>query len=586
MPLDNHEEKQEELDLNQSLIVYIRRGNLRRVQDTLKKGANANVVYEDGWTALTYAVNYTLNIALISTLIEYNADINAKNREGKTALMYAAMNGSVNIARLLIKNRADVNVVDTEGCTPLIYSAIRGNNQLTMMQLLRENEADVNRANHEGRTPLMYVAERPDHLNNKLAAQFLIDNGAIIDTADNNGDTALIIAARNDNQAIADILIKGGTIEAANNQGETPLISAAMAGNAEMIELLLEKGANVNAVNEVNNTALFYLIRQLITITNDQFRDESKIPNLLKAAVQMIEHDSNINEEIAAILAEFLVKNHLTMSENIISLLVTLPEDQILKTILKSTLTKLDTLINHTLKRISEEYFFVLLTYFIEERKQEEKEAEKLAIQVLTQSFTDISEEGEMIILNDMQANDRLRNQLTQFYYPLVRTLPKKGLRDAIHKIASFLPVEDNEVSSEAEFLLLSAIERKQHESAGELQKSPIELLNLYKLLNRVQQNRQEREAERIMALKVNADEAIAEIDVTSQSAGEEVKYSFKYYGEAEGESLQSEETIQEKIFTDKITILRENEEKNPSSGPIIVRGAEQLALQALFRAA
>ncbi|MCJ7665283.1 MAG: ankyrin repeat domain-containing protein, partial [Actinobacteria bacterium] len=63
------------------------------------------------------------NLEDVKRLLKQSADVNVKNIDGWTALMYAAYNGQTEIAEMLIYNGADVNVKNNDGWTALMYAA-------------------------------------------------------------------------------------------------------------------------------------------------------------------------------------------------------------------------------------------------------------------------------------------------------------------------------------------------------------------------------------------------------------------------------------------------------------------------------
>lgn len=63
-------------------------------------------------------------IKIINFLIESGIDINAQNKEGCTALMYACTCESYYILKILLENNADINIKDKKGKTALNYSNI------------------------------------------------------------------------------------------------------------------------------------------------------------------------------------------------------------------------------------------------------------------------------------------------------------------------------------------------------------------------------------------------------------------------------------------------------------------------------
>jgi hypothetical protein len=78
-------------------------------------------------------------------LLEYEANVNARNAADVTALMVAALNGHAETVALLLENDAEVDAVDTGGDFALGYAA--GNGHGDVARLLLEHGADVNRKN-------------------------------------------------------------------------------------------------------------------------------------------------------------------------------------------------------------------------------------------------------------------------------------------------------------------------------------------------------------------------------------------------------------------------------------------------------
>lgn len=95
----------------------------------------------------------------VENLIAQGVDVNAQNRLGATALMYAIYySGSVDVARILVENGADVNTKDVYGLTALMHAAYSGKEDLVV--LLMENGADVHLKDNEGKMAVNYAAER------------------------------------------------------------------------------------------------------------------------------------------------------------------------------------------------------------------------------------------------------------------------------------------------------------------------------------------------------------------------------------------------------------------------------------------
>ncbi len=96
---------------------------------------------------------------VVSLLLEKGADINARDRTGKTALMWVISPGRAHVdmhmMKLLIERGADLNAKDNEGVTALMRSVSRC--KLEVMKLLLDRGADVNAKTNGGDTALMWA---------------------------------------------------------------------------------------------------------------------------------------------------------------------------------------------------------------------------------------------------------------------------------------------------------------------------------------------------------------------------------------------------------------------------------------------
>jgi ankyrin repeat protein len=79
----------------------------------------------------------------IKQLLKNGVDVNARDENGATMLLWAAYNGSLEEVTFLLKNGADANMQDGLGCTPLYYAA-KYNENVKVIQCLLDFGADPN----------------------------------------------------------------------------------------------------------------------------------------------------------------------------------------------------------------------------------------------------------------------------------------------------------------------------------------------------------------------------------------------------------------------------------------------------------
>jgi len=160
-------------------------GNLAKTRLLLDR--NPRLVFgknKQGFTALHYAA-FNGYMETAKLLLAKNADVNAKTGKGDTALHYAAAYGYGDIAHLLISNKADVNVRDGIGETPLYDAATHG--RIEEVRILLAAKGDVNLGTFRGYTPLSGAASR----GREDIVRLLVDTGANVNAADFDGGTPL-----------------------------------------------------------------------------------------------------------------------------------------------------------------------------------------------------------------------------------------------------------------------------------------------------------------------------------------------------------------------------------------------------------
>ena len=116
-------------------------------------------------------------------------------------------------------------------------------------------EGDHKEASYSEQDLLRAVAS-----GNKGKAELVLRAGISANAKDEQGQSALTVAAALPNTDIAELLMAhGADVNARSQDGATPLMAAMMTGHTETAKLLLRKGADVNASAPVGSPALQHM---------------------------------------------------------------------------------------------------------------------------------------------------------------------------------------------------------------------------------------------------------------------------------------------------------------------------------------
>ena len=162
-------------------------------------------------------------------------DPGARDKNGWTALHFAAAQGLLDKMELLLGAGAPINAGDRDGYTPLIV-AIGHRQQDAARRLIRAG-ANVGRRTSEGYKGIHYAAL----LNQPEVLRALIGAGASIESKAKNNQTPLLAAAAGGSVHAVRVLLERGANPYAERRRGGVLAAAAMSGHRAVVELLLAK---------------------------------------------------------------------------------------------------------------------------------------------------------------------------------------------------------------------------------------------------------------------------------------------------------------------------------------------------------
>jgi ankyrin repeat protein len=207
-------------------------------------------------------------------------DVNQRGADGTSALHWAVYHQDLVLVKALISAGAKAATKNDYGASPLSEAAVVGNTEI--MQRLLAAGADVESANADGQTALMIVART----NLVDAARLLIKHGAQVNAREKwRNQTPLMWAAAEGQPLMVRLLIEHHAeldarsdshewdrqvtseprMQARPSGGLTPLLYAARKGCLDCVKYLLDAGANKNLPDPDDITPM------LMAVTNFNF---------------------------------------------------------------------------------------------------------------------------------------------------------------------------------------------------------------------------------------------------------------------------------------------------------------------------
>ncbi len=325
--LDSGADPNESLEGGETvLMIAARTGNLEAVKELLGEGADPNAQERREQTALMWAAAEG-HTPVVEALIDAGADVQATLGSGFTPMFFAVREGHTDVALMLLEAGVDVNealrLQRNRGTSPLLMAVRNGHFELAVA--LIEAGADPN-DQLSGFAPLhtMSWVRKPDASDlgnpapigsgNLTSLEFVraivalgadvnlrLDEGAprqpnSATRLGSGGATPFLLAADRADAALMALLLElGADPFMANLRGTTPLMAAAGLGTTapeeeagtelevlEVTRLMLELGADVNTVNDEDDTAMHGAAYGMFPTVVELLADNGADPHIWK----------------------------------------------------------------------------------------------------------------------------------------------------------------------------------------------------------------------------------------------------------------------------------------------------------------
>ena len=223
-------------EANKPLFDAIYNNNIGAIIKAISKGANINSRNEEGFTPLLYAINYD-RLEAIEALLSYSNvidiemplnnysntySVKGKNFSGEvlfngtTPLQYAIFKCNSNAADLLIKNHADMKKKDYSGYSALFYASAFCDAYVIDF-LLKKDPSLTGEKSLSGRNVIHFAAM---YGNDNAISYYLSNTFLSINAQDSEGNTPLHYAIEKGYSSTANLLINyGAKTDIKNNLG-------------------------------------------------------------------------------------------------------------------------------------------------------------------------------------------------------------------------------------------------------------------------------------------------------------------------------------------------------------------------------
>lgn len=245
-------QKKRRPDLNAALLRAVDADNLAAAKSLLIAGANPNAKDQQGRTALMLATGKGA-AAMVRLLLTHRAEPFLKDKDGRTALTVAVEKHNSALVKTLVSSVRPSEMLDDPASLPVMALAAFMQDLATVRELLRQG---ANPRSQECATALAMAATWG--WDDGVAV--LLKSGVDVNRPNpSSGTTILMMAAATSRpgqgKIVTALLDAGANIAARDAEGKTALMYAAEGASLEAMRVLLAHGADAAAKDRKGETA-------------------------------------------------------------------------------------------------------------------------------------------------------------------------------------------------------------------------------------------------------------------------------------------------------------------------------------------